>query len=380
MAAGYLGTLVTQTIAFAGKEFSVSAGGQGVALAFSRVDVVIALAATALADRVGRRPVLLWCAVGAIAFAAAGSLAPSLPALIALQVPSRGLTAGVLIVLGVNAAEEVPAGARAWTASVLALINALGAGLCVATLPLADLGRRGWRLSYVAALVLLPLVAAAAGGLEESRRFARHVADRARPSLAGHRRRLALLAAGAFLAATFLTPAAQLQNTFLADERHFSASRITLFTLATGTPGGIGVVVGGRLAERGRRRIAAAGTALATVLVVVAYLVHGWPLWALGVGGGIAAGATVPALAVYGPELFPTRLRGRANGVISAVARGGSVLGLVAAGLLTDRLGGLGRAMAVLAVCPLLLAVLIVGAYPETAGEELEALNPEDVG
>jgi hypothetical protein len=35
--------------------------------------------------------------------------------------------------------------------------------------------------------------------------------------------------------------------------------------------------------------------------------------------------------------------------------------------------------MAVLAAGPLLLAVLVVAAYPETAGRELEELNPEDL-
>ena len=34
--------------------------------------------------------------------------------------------------------------------------------------------------------------------------------------------------------------------------------------------------------------------------------------------------------------------------------------------------------MAVLSAGPLLLGVLVLAAYPETAGKELEDLNPED--
>jgi MFS family permease len=98
----------------------------------------------------------------------------------------------------------------------------------------------------------------------------------------------------------------------------------------------------------------------------------------LAIVAGIFSAATVPALAVYGPELFPTALRGRANGVISIVARVGAVIGLLAAGLLSERLGGLGPALAVLAVGPLVLGVLVVTRYPETAATELEDLNPED--
>jgi hypothetical protein len=36
--------------------------------------------------------------------------------------------------------------------------------------------------------------------------------------------------------------------------------------------------------------------------------------------------------------------------------------------------------MAILAVGPVLVAALVLGVYPETAGRELEELNPEDVG
>ena len=71
-------------------------------------------------------------------------------------------------------------------------------------------------------------------------------------------------------------------------------------------------------------------------------------------------------------------MRGRANGVISIVSRSGAVIGLLAAGLLSDALGGLGRALAVLAAGPLLLGVLVLTLYPETAAKELEDLNPED--
>ena len=390
MASGYLGTLLTQTIAFAGQEFGVGSGGQGVALAVSRVDLVLAFSGVALADRVGRRRVLGFAVVVAAAFTAAGALAPSLPLLIGLQVPARGLTAAMHLVIGVLAAEEVPAHARAWTAGVLTLITALGAGLCVMTLPLADLGVRGWRLSYVVPLLFVPLVVVAARRLPESRRFERF---RARPApgsaaatgargapvrLRGHGGRLAMLAASGFLASAFVSPAAQLQNTFLRDERGFSAVRITLFTLLTGTPAGIGVVVGGRLAERSRRAVGAGGVLAGTVLAVLAYLATGWPLWGLAVAAGIFSAASVPALAVYGPELFPTAVRGRANGVISIVSRVGAFTGLLAAGLLSTRLGGLGPALAVLATGPLLLAVLVLTVYPETANRELEDLNPED--
>ena len=56
----------------------------------------------------------------------------------------------------------------------------------------------------------------------------------------------------------------------------------------------------------------------------------------------------------------------------------GSATGLILAGVLSDHFGRIAPAMSILAVGPLLLAVLVVAAYPETAGRELEDLNPED--
>ena len=79
-----------------------------------------------------------------------------------------------------------------------------------------------------------------------------------------------------------------------------------------------------------------------------------------------------------GDWMFPTSARGRANGIISLVGVAGSSLGLLAVGLLSDPLGGLGPAMALMAVGPAILFVLVLTRYPETAHHTLEELNPED--
>jgi putative MFS transporter len=101
-------------------------------------------------------------------------------------------------------------------------------------------------------------------------------------------------------------------------------------------------------------------------------------VWAWSTVASILGAATVPALGVYGPELFPTSLRGRANGVISGVGRLGSVLGLLVLALVVGREDQLAPVMALLAIGPALVVVLVLVAYPETAHRELEELNPED--
>jgi MFS family permease len=90
------------------------------------------------------------------------------------------------------------------------------------------------------------------------------------------------------------------------------------------------------------------------------------------------AAAGIPALGVYGPELFPTSLRGSTGGLLTLAGVAGSAAGLLAAGFLAEELGGFGPALAPLAAGPLIVAVLVLLAYPETARRSLEELNPED--
>jgi len=188
-----------------------------------------------------------------------------------------------------------------------------------------------------------------------------------------------LLAASGFCWSLFVAPAAQFLNEYLRTERDFSGVQITAFVLLTNTPGGIGIIVGGRLAERrGRRLIGIIGVSGGVALTVLTYLVWGWPLWAASAVAAVIGGMAIPALAVYGPELFPTAQRARANGGLQVVAVAGSAVGLLAAGWLADRLGGLGPAIALLAVGPLILVVLVATFYPETAHQELEDINPTD--
>ena len=59
---GFIGTLLTQTITFAADEFDASKTDQGAVLSLVRIGVLGALLVTALADRRGRRRVLLGCA------------------------------------------------------------------------------------------------------------------------------------------------------------------------------------------------------------------------------------------------------------------------------------------------------------------------------
>jgi hypothetical protein len=137
---GYATILLSQTITFAADEFHAGTTAQGVALAAVRFDVLLSFPLVALTDRRGRRRLLLVAAAAASVVTALGALAPSLPALIVTQVPARGLLTASAVIVTIMLAEEMPAGARAYAVSIVAMAGALGGGLCVLLLPLADIG------------------------------------------------------------------------------------------------------------------------------------------------------------------------------------------------------------------------------------------------
>jgi len=372
----YPGVLLTQTIEFAREEMGFAPSSQSLALAVVRGDVLIALVVVWLADRRGRRQMTLTALVGGCTFTALGALSPNLAVLTGTQFVARGLLTACGVLVGIMAAEEMPSGSRAYAVSILAVSGALGAAVALAAFPLADLDVRGWRVLFAMAVFGIPLALRIGRTLPESRRFR---APHREVSMSGHGRRFWLLAASAFLFAIFVGPSAHYQNVFLRRELEFSAARISLFTVVTNVWGGIGIVAGGQLADvRGRRFVAAIAITGGVGATVLMFFSSGWTVWAWSTVAAIVGAATVPALGVYGPELFPTSLRGRANGIISGVGRLGSVLGLLVLAKVVDRTTQLAPIMALLALGPALVVVLVLTLYPETAHRELEELNPED--
>jgi MFS family permease len=103
------------------------------------------------------------------------------------------------------------------------------------------------------------------------------------------------------------------------------------------------------------------------------FVLDGVGMWVSATLGAVLGTLSVPAMGALAPELFPTARRGAARGTLSAVATAGSVLGLLAAGALADRVG-YGATFVWLALAPLAGAALS-GVLPETAGRELEEIN-----
>lgn len=274
LVAGYLGTVISQTITFAAEEFGRGTTAQGAVLAAVRAGALGSLVLVGLADRRGRRRLLLGAVLAGCGATVVGALSPSLEVLGLTQTVARGFTTAATILLAVVAAEEMPAGARAYALSVMAMAAGLGAGVALWALPLADQAVWGWRLLYVIPLLGIPVTLRAGRTLPESQRFVHPHRDAT--VVRGHAGRLWALSVAFFCASAFAAPSSQLLNEFLRDERGFSAARISLFTILTSTPAGLGLVAGGRLADtRGRRHVVAIGVAGGALAGAWAFRAHG---------------------------------------------------------------------------------------------------------
>lgn len=375
MSAAFTNTLFTQTASFAADGFGIDERGQGLGGVIVRLGVVIAIPFATLADKRGRRQMIvvtawvapLWCAVGAIA--------PNFWVLVGTQAIGRPVGLALALLIGIVATEEMPRNSRAYALSVLALAGGLGAGVAVVALRLADLGNDGWRLVYLLSLIWLLPAYHLMRRLPETIRFQRRHAMSPRLD----RGRFAVIAVVAVTANLFVAPASFFLNRYLDDVRGYTGGGIALFTLSTATPASLGLIAGGRLADLiGRRALLAVCMPLSTLLLVGSFSVGGAPMWLLALGGGLLAGAAYPAFTVYRTELFPTGNRGRANGYVTALSLAGSSVGLMLVGGLVHRGWTYGQSMLLVGFGQLLAAAIAFVAYPETAHLELEQINPQD--
>jgi MFS family permease len=373
---GYVLFLLPQTITFAAQEFHANKAAQSDVLASTRADIVFVILLVALADRRGRQRLLLISTGGSAVLSLAGAFVPSLPWLAATQIGASGFGSAAVVLIAIMAAESMPRSSRAYSLSLLTVAGSVGSGAVLGLLFVADFSPGSWRVLYAIGVLGLPMVIGIGRRLPESPRY---LAPHHDAPLAGHGRRLWILAAAGLLINLFIAPSSEFLNDFLRHERHYNAASISLFVAVTSIPGGIGLMVGGRMAEtRGRRWVAAIGVLGGVGITVIEFLTRSGLMWAASAVSTMFAAAIVPAFGIYGPELFPTGLRGRANALIQGFSRIGSVIGLMIVGRLADHLGSYGPAMALVALGPLGLIVLILVAFPETAHLELEELNPED--
>ena len=358
----------------------------GIGLGIIRLAALASLPLAGLADRLGRRRVMLGCTALGLACSAAAAFSPSYWWFVALFALGRPLLATTNTVSGVIAAEETRSSGRT---KAIALVTAgwgAGTGLIAVVRGVAG-AALSWRGLF--GLVVIPLAAMPLLGrrLEEPDRFQRLRRDaggtpRWRGRILGRtpvalRPRLRLVTVLIAMLGLVTGPANAL--VFVYSESVLGLPRLATagMVAAAGILGLGGLVVGRWAADRLGRRVTA-GTAQAVIAAAAMLTYSGSPAAAISgyLLAILASSVLGPAVGALAAELFPTSVRATVAGWMSVAGILGAVGGLVLFGVLVTALNSFLVAAAtvalpVLAVCPLYARL------PETLGMELEESAPD---
>ena len=354
----------------------------GVGLAIMRLAALVALPLTGLADRFGRRRMLLGTvAVGLVATVAAAA-SPGYWWFVVVFAMGRPFLSSAVALAQVVAAEQTGSGQRARAVALITAGYAVGAG---STALLHSVGSSvlGFRGLFALAVVPLLLVPVIARWVTEPDRFAVAAAARAHPMPVfgaverPFRARMLVLVGLSFAIALMTGPANTFVYLYAQNIRHLSDGLTAAMVVGAGVTGLGGLLVGRWMADRvGRRPAGAVGMVGIATCATLAYSGSGTALVVGYVLGVLAGGLLSPAIGALVNELFPTGVRASVAGWFLVAGVLGAVTGLVAFGAVADL--GNRFSLAALVVClPTALAAGLFWLVPETRGREPEDLWPD---
>ena len=354
----------------------------GVGLAIIRLASLGSLPLIGLADRFGRRTMLIATLSMGLALTVASAAAFGYWSFVVIFACGRPLLSATNALTQVAAAEQTSSRGRASAVALTAAGYGVGAGLIaiIHSLASSSLGFRG-----ICALAALPLAAVPilAKRIQEPDRFtiAEVAAERPLPVLGAvgprFRRRLLVIAALAFAISVITGPATSFVFLYAQNVLHQPGYVTAGMVVGAGLSGLIGLLAGRWLADRvGRRPTATVAMVVLSLLGVLTYegsraaLLTGYIL-------GVMAGSVLaPAVGALLTELFPTSVRASVAGWWVAAGVLGAVAGLVVFGTVAD-VGNRFESAAALTFLPAAVAAGLFWMIPETRGTEPEDLWPQ---
>jgi len=357
----------------------------GIGLAIIRLASLGSLPMIGIADRLGRRRVILAVTVAGLALTAVAATSPGYWWFVAIFACGRPLLSATNALAEVMGAEETGAADRAAAVALVAAGYAVGAGLSAIVHSLAS-GVLGFRGICALALVPLAMVWILRGWVEEPSRFtaAEAAPDHPTPVLGAierpYRGRVVILALIALTISIITGPASSFVFLYAQDVLHQPGYLTALMVVLGGACGLVGLLAGRWSADHvGRRPTCAVAMVSAALSATLAYS-GSRPALLVGYGLGVLSGSLLaPAIGALLTELFPTSVRASATGwwVVSGVV--GAVVGLVAFGAVAD-VGNRFALAAELTFLPASAAAALFWLLPETMGREPEALWPDSEG
>lgn len=373
---------------FIAASFGLSDAGIAKLYAWLSPAALVALGLMRLADRVGRRRVLLACMAATPVAALASAAARNLVVFAFFDMLLYAVIGATISSAVILLAEALPVERRAHGQSYGGLATAVGVGFCLALMPFFSAYGLSWRWLLVVSgggLLWLPFLGRA---IPESERW-RHASESGATSAARlrdvfsarYRARALPIAVCAFLSVVAVTSADGWSYYRAVSSIGLSAATASALVLTCGGLSMVGFPLGARACERFGR----------VPTVVACWLMAG--VGALGYYWGPPSASIAPAYwlgasffwlktadnaAIVGfrsasTELFPTALRGTMIGWTVLIGALGVVAGQASIALLARPLGGLSRVVGYLALLSVPAAFVFGWFVDETRGLSLEA-------
>ena len=370
--AGYGGAQMAHTLPFARLSLGLTEGNMSVVFAIVRAVSLTAVGFSIAADRKGRKDPLI-IAFGLMSL---GSLltafVPTTVAYVIAQSVVRVAVVAIAAIGMVLLAEELSPGIRGYGMGLYGLAGSLGVGTGLLLLPIAERADSAWRILFALAGLGLLAIPMLMRYLPESRAYRPgkpiSFVSALRMGLGRH---FWPIAGVSFFVSAFSAPAFDFVLERLINDLAWEASAARFLLIAASGLGALGLLIGGRMADRsGRRPTALVALVLGLVGGVGFYLLNsGWFLAASIFVATMGATMLTPALGAMRAELFPTRVRATSAAWVTNVAILGSISGFLVGGILIDRIG-LPKTVASLGA-GLLISMALILTRPETKGMDL---------
>jgi MFS family permease len=373
---GYDGLILGLALPLIRADFHLSVAAAGVAATIVLWGSFGVLFLLPLADRYGRRPVLAITIAGYTLATFATAFSHGVADFVGYQFVARIFLGTEYALATIILVDLLPEGRRGRTLGLVSSMSAFGqAGAGIGFL-LVDSANLSWRLLYLVGIIPLILVFRARRSLPETASWRRTRRGSVRDRLAGVRGRwLAGSAALSFFFAMFPTAVTTFASTLIKDEWKWDLADINPAYVALWVIAISGFFVSGRLLDAWGRRPtsvvflsgAAASGLLAFRLSTTFGRVSGLALVIFFLTG------STPCVAAYSTEPFPARSRGSVGALLRVMNIAGGGAAPAMTGLLSDPLGGTGRALSVIGIAYALAAIVVLVFLPETSGLAVDA-------
>jgi len=369
----------------------------GVIATIVRFGGILSFFVVTLADRYGRKTVISYTVLCYAFFTLLTALSKGVLTFTIFQSSAQIFLAAELGIAITMVSEEFPDDLRGRGIAVLYVVAFVGVAIAGGLYGVVAPSSWGWRGMYYLGIVPMLLVAFMRRGLRETARFTAVKAAREigkiqkngfrdylnnclTPLCKPYRGRVILVSLLWNSIGLIGGPTITFFSLYTKRDHHWTSPQVGFAVVMAYLMATIGATVCGYLLDLiGRRGTAALFYVCAGIAEFTLFRssTHSTILFAY-MATMFSYQASRTATSAFSAELFPTSARATGYSLcVQVVGQLGWTFSPVVAGLLSDWMGGLGKAASLFGVAPILGAILVLTLVPETRGKTLEELSPE---